>query len=112
MGYTTIIFHITHTDNYFPCCLVQAVTFLLCVQEVPGSDLGQYTDHPIKLAMPLLRWIVTGLTTETQIQALVSPCARPGFNPWQRQRIFLLVSVFRPPLRPTQPPIQRVLGVL
>jgi hypothetical protein len=37
----------------------------------------------------------------------------PGFNSWQRQRIFPLVSVFRPALmRPTQPPIQWVLVVL
>jgi hypothetical protein len=36
----------------------------------------------------------------------------PGFNPWQRQRIVPLASVSRPALRPTQPPIQWVLGVL
>jgi hypothetical protein len=37
---------------------------------------------------------------------------RPGFDPWQRQRIFPLASVSIPPQRPTQPLIQWVLGVL
>jgi hypothetical protein len=35
---------------------------------------------------------------------------RSGFDPRQRQRIFPLVSVSRPALRPTQPPILWVLG--
>jgi hypothetical protein len=34
-----------------------------------------------------------------------------GFNPQQGQRIFLFASVSRLALRPTQPPIQWVLGV-
>jgi hypothetical protein len=34
------------------------------------------------------------------------------FDPQQRQRIFLLASVSRPALRPTQPPVQWVPGVL
>jgi hypothetical protein len=33
---------------------------------------------------------------------------RPVFDPLQRQSSFLLASVFRPALRPTQPPIQWV----
>jgi hypothetical protein len=33
-----------------------------------------------------------------------------GFDLWQRQRTFLLASVPRPALRPTQPPIHWVLG--
>jgi hypothetical protein len=36
---------------------------------------------------------------------------RPGFDPRQRQRIFLLASASRPALRPTQPPVQWVPGV-
>jgi hypothetical protein len=35
-----------------------------------------------------------------------------GFGPWQRQKIFSLVSVSRPALKPTQPPIQWVPAVL
>jgi hypothetical protein len=37
---------------------------------------------------------------------------RQVYDPRQRQRIFPLVSVSSPALRPTQPPIQWVLGVL
>jgi hypothetical protein len=37
---------------------------------------------------------------------------RPGFDPRQRQRIFPLSSVSRPALKPTQPPVQWVPGVL
>jgi hypothetical protein len=37
---------------------------------------------------------------------------RSGFDPRQRQRIFPLSSVSRPALRPTQPPVQWVPGVL
>jgi hypothetical protein len=37
---------------------------------------------------------------------------RSGFNPWQRQRIFPVVSVSRPDLRATQSPIQWIPGVL
>jgi hypothetical protein len=37
---------------------------------------------------------------------------RPSFDPWQRQRIFPLASASRPALRPTQPTIQWVPGVL
>jgi hypothetical protein len=37
---------------------------------------------------------------------------RPGFDPQQEQRIFLLTSVSRPALRPTQPPVQWVQEVL
>jgi hypothetical protein len=33
----------------------------------------------------------------------------PGFDPWQRQRIFPLASVSRPALKSAQPPIQWVL---
>jgi hypothetical protein len=33
---------------------------------------------------------------------------RPGFDPRQRQRILLLASASRPPLGPTQPPVQWV----
>jgi hypothetical protein len=36
----------------------------------------------------------------------------PGFDPRQRQRIFLLVSASGPALGPTQPPIQWVPGAL
>jgi hypothetical protein len=35
---------------------------------------------------------------------------RPGFDHRQKQRIFTLTSVFRPALRPTQPPIHRYWG--
>jgi hypothetical protein len=38
--------------------------------------------------------------------------ARSGFDPRQRQKIFPLASVSRPALRPTQPPVQSVKGVL
>jgi hypothetical protein len=34
------------------------------------------------------------------------------FDPWHRQRIFLLASVARPALRLTQPPIQWAPGFL
>jgi hypothetical protein len=34
------------------------------------------------------------------------------FDPRQRQEIFILTSVSRPALRPTQPPVQWVPGVL
>jgi hypothetical protein len=37
---------------------------------------------------------------------------RPGFDPWQRQRIFPLASASKLALGPTQPPVQRVLRVL
>jgi hypothetical protein len=37
---------------------------------------------------------------------------RPGFDHQQRQRNFPVASVFRPALRPTQPPIQWVQGFL
>jgi hypothetical protein len=37
---------------------------------------------------------------------------RPGFDPRQRQRIFLLASASRPTLGPTQPPVQWVPGAL
>jgi hypothetical protein len=37
---------------------------------------------------------------------------RPGFDPWPRQRIFLLASESRPALGPIQPPVQWVPGVL
>jgi hypothetical protein len=37
---------------------------------------------------------------------------RSGFDPRQGQRIFPLTSVSRPTLRPTQPPVQWVPGVL
>jgi hypothetical protein len=37
---------------------------------------------------------------------------RPGFDPQQRQRIFLLASASRPALGITQPPVQWVPGVL
>jgi hypothetical protein len=37
---------------------------------------------------------------------------RSGFDPRQGQRIFPLASVSRPALRPTQPPVQWVPGVL
>jgi hypothetical protein len=37
---------------------------------------------------------------------------RPGFDPQQRQRIFLLVSACRPVLGPTQPAVQWVMGPL
>jgi hypothetical protein len=36
----------------------------------------------------------------------------PGFDPWQRQRIFLLTSASRPALGLTQPSVQWVPGVL
>jgi hypothetical protein len=36
----------------------------------------------------------------------------PGFDPWQRRRIFPATSVSRPAMRSTQPPILWVLGVL
>jgi hypothetical protein len=35
---------------------------------------------------------------------------RPGFDPRQRQRIFLLASASRPAMGPTQPPAQWVSG--
>jgi hypothetical protein len=37
---------------------------------------------------------------------------RPGFEPRHRQRISPLASVSRPAVRPTQPPVQWVPGVL
>jgi len=37
---------------------------------------------------------------------------RSRFDPRQRRRIFPLASVSRPALRPTQPPVQWVPGVL
>jgi hypothetical protein len=37
---------------------------------------------------------------------------RPGFGPQQRQTVFPLASVSRPAVRPTQPPVQSVLGSL
>jgi hypothetical protein len=37
---------------------------------------------------------------------------RPGFDHRRKQRIFPLASVFRPALRPTQPPIQQIPGFL
>jgi hypothetical protein len=37
---------------------------------------------------------------------------RSGFDPRQMKRIFSVVSVFRPALGPTQPPVQWVPGVL
>jgi hypothetical protein len=36
---------------------------------------------------------------------------RPGFDPRQRQRIYLLATASRPALRPTQPSVQWVPGV-
>jgi hypothetical protein len=35
---------------------------------------------------------------------------KPGFNSWQGQRIFLFATMCRLALRPTQPPVQWVLG--
>jgi hypothetical protein len=37
---------------------------------------------------------------------------RPGFDPRQSQSTFLLASVPRPALRPTQPPVQWEQGIL
>jgi hypothetical protein len=37
---------------------------------------------------------------------------RPGFDPRQRQRIFILVSASNPALGPTQSPVQWVPGIL
>jgi hypothetical protein len=48
-----------------------------------------------------VQFLATGWTT-----------GRSRFDPRQRQRIFPVASVSRPTLRPTQPPVQWVLGVL
>jgi hypothetical protein len=52
-------------------------------------ELGQLSQYSV--------WLQTG---------------RPGFDPRKRQSIFPLASVSRPALRPTQPPVQSVPGVL
>jgi hypothetical protein len=44
--------------------------------------------------------------------SIVSDYGRSGFDPRRGQRIFPLVSVSRPALGPTQPPVQWVQGVL
>jgi hypothetical protein len=43
---------------------------------------------------------------------LIRHMVRLRFDSWQRERIFLLASVSRPAMRPTQPPVQWVPGVL
>jgi hypothetical protein len=57
---------------------------------IPGVGLAQAVEC-----------LTTGWTT-----------GRSGFDPRQGQRIFPLTSVSRPALRPTQPPVQWVPGVL
>jgi hypothetical protein len=51
------------------------------------EELGQLSQYSV--------WLQTG---------------QPGFDPWQRQRIFSLASVSRPALGPIQPPIQWIPG--
>jgi hypothetical protein len=49
-------------------------------------------------------------TQETFCLAAIVCHCRPGFDPQQRQRIFLLVSASRPALGSIQPPVQWVPG--
>jgi hypothetical protein len=45
-------------------------------------------------------------------KACTTICTLTGFDPRQRQKIFLLASASRPALGHTQPPVQWVPGVL
>jgi hypothetical protein len=53
-----------------------------------------------------------GVAQAVQCLATDWTTGRSGFDPLQRKEIFPLTSVSRPALRPTQPPVQWVPGVL
>jgi hypothetical protein len=75
--------------------------FLLCA---PCEEYSK-TWMPIWLCARCMRAGVA-----QSVWCLTTHCTtrQPGFDHRQRQRIFLLTSVFRPALRPTQPPVQWV----
>jgi hypothetical protein len=62
----------------------------------------------------LIPFVQNGSRVAQPVQCLATGwrTGRSGFDPRQRQTIFPLTSVSRPALRPTQPPVQWVPGVL
>jgi hypothetical protein len=62
----------------------------------------------------LLLWYCLMSRVAQSVQCLATgwTTGRSRFDPWQRRRIFLLASVSRPALGPTQPPVQWVPRVL
>jgi hypothetical protein len=92
---------ITYPDDTVPSChwLIRS-----CIGIIMGiSCLQRLFKHCTTMSMSqgssvsISDWLRTG---------------RPGFDPRQEQRIFLLDSVSKPALGPTQPPVQWVPGVL
>jgi hypothetical protein len=61
-----------------------------------------------------LLYFSSGAGVAQSVQCLTTgwTTGRSGLDPRRGQRIFPLASVFRPALRPTQSPVQWVLGVI
>jgi hypothetical protein len=94
------------------------LTSCYCTRRYMQYSPWKLNHHSNKFNYMILFFLIS-VHTEQQIGAGGSSASsvwlqtgQPGFDPRQRQSIFTLASVSKPPLRPIQPPIQWIRGPL